>query len=89
MKYCFRIFVIVTLCLTCVACQTTPQSKPLTEMSTDEKQAAYMYGPVSSPKQEHHALKKALVITGVILVALPIAILTGFAATGKQIHVGK
>ena len=89
MKNCFRIFVIVTMCLTCVACQTVPKSKPLTEMTTEEKQAAYIYGPVSPPKEEHHALNKALVITGVILVALPLAILTGYAASGKQIHVGK
>ena len=89
MKYYFRLFVIVTMCLTCVACQAVPKTKPLTEMSTEEKQAVYMYGPVSSPKQEHPALKKALVITGVILLAIPLGILTGFAASEKQIHVGK
>ena len=89
MKNYFRVFVIITLCLALVGCQTVNKSKPLTEMSTEEKQAAYLYSPVSTPKEERPTWKKVLAVTGVILVAVPLAILMGYAASGKQVHVGK
>ena len=66
-----------------------PKTKPVAEMTDEEKKTVYMYGPISTPPKEHPYLKKALVITGVVLVTIPIAFLIGAAAEGKQVHVGK
>jgi hypothetical protein len=59
-------------------------------MTEEEKKAVYMYGPISAPPKEHPRLKKALVITGIVLITLPVAFLIGSvteaAREGKQVH---
>lgn len=93
LKFCVRKAVLVLVCFSCVACQSTPKTKPLTEMSDEEKKAVYMYGPVGDAPKEKSHVKKALTTTGAVLLILPFVLLIGYvtnaAAEGKQVHVGK
>jgi hypothetical protein len=89
MKRLFRLIVILVMCFSCVACQTTPKTKPLTEMTDEEQRAVYMNGPIATPQKEHHALNTALGVVCAILIAIPIVYVTNLAASGKQVHVGK
>jgi hypothetical protein len=84
MKNHFRLLLVMVMCVSCVACQTTPRSKPLTEMSDAEKKAVYMYGPVGTPKKEHSSTKKALAITAAVVVTIPLIIWAGLAASGSK-----
>jgi hypothetical protein len=65
----------------------------MTEMTDDEKKAVYMYGPIGRPKKNDSRLKKALVVTGAVLLIIPIGFLISSAAQaareGKQVHAGK
>ena len=81
--------VLIFVCVACVACQSAPKTKPLTEMTDDEKRAVYMYGPISAPQEEHKGISKALVVTGEILLLIPMGYLLGMAAASQQVHTSK
>lgn len=93
MKNCFQKVILTVICIACAACQNVPKSKPIAEMTEDEKKAAYMYGPISTPPKEHPHLKKALIVTSAVLISIPLIILIGSvteaAREGKQVQIGK
>ena len=89
MKTAFRLVTILAMCFCCVACQTTPKGKALTEMTDEEKRAVYLNGPIQAPQKEHHGSKTALAVVGAILLAMPIMVMAGLAGSGAQIHTGK
>ena len=89
MKHPFRLIVILFMCFSCVACQTTPKTKPLAEMSDEERRAVYMYGPISPPKKEHSIAKTTFMVVGGTLLLIPLILVMSIATPGNQIHVGK
>lgn len=89
MKTPFRLITILVMCFSCMACQTTSKTKPLTEMTNEEQRAVYMNGPITTPQKEHSIAKTTLMIVCGALILIPIVYVTGLAASGKQIHVGK
>jgi len=91
MKYSLRIFVIVLACFACVACQTAPKPKPLTELSDAERIEMYRYGalPIKNTKQKSEDRNSAAIATGEFFLYLPLLVWYCLAGGGGQISVGK
>lgn len=85
MNHPFRVAILTVTCFACVAGQTAPKGRPLTELSDDEKRALYMNGPVgAAPIEEKKFWKKTVVITTTVCVLVPLIVLQSLALSDAR-----
>lgn len=81
--------VLVMLLLLNTACQTAPKPKPLSELSEAEQIERFKYAPVNKPAEAGYNWDNIYRDTAMVLLAIPVIVVQGLAASGAHFSTGK
>jgi hypothetical protein len=79
--------VLVMLLLLNTACQTAP--KPLSELSEAEQIERFKYSPADKPAETGYDWDNIYRDTALVLLAIPVVVIQGLAASGAHFSIGK